>query len=429
TFYWLHKKGFDGRKMIGSAYELAGEAEGKSITIRNIGACSEKEILPYSIAASYDADALQLSDAGKDADGDTLEATYIPGSIADWYELQEKLSKKQKDPAVKEYLDLQEAYSEYVKEHDLQITNAVLGVLGRTIEDDSEERTLSQIFGIIRETLSSSIAYNEGVSTYSGSSDFLQYVLEQSRSGYDVHYATAAVLMFRYMGVPARYVEGYYISPEEAAEMEPGKEYILDESHAHAWAEYYLEGVGWLPFETTPGYDQSEEAEVARKGEGITGSIGNSSYSRNSQSYEPPPEEDNEDTQDKDRNFRFTTAVLLRILLIILITLLILLLLRILGRYLRFKNAMKDIEGSENRQAIIKSYAYASMLRGVSGIEDPDGDGSIMDINLEAMYSTHAMDDAKRQLVTDYTGNVRRQSMESFSVLKKIKHHFIDWIC
>ena len=30
-----------------------------------------------------------------------------------------------------------------------------------------------------------------------------------SKKGYDVHFATAAVLMFRYYGIPARYAEGY----------------------------------------------------------------------------------------------------------------------------------------------------------------------------------------------------------------------------
>ena len=57
------------------------------------------------------------------------------------------------------------------------------------------------------------------------------------------HYATAAVLMLRYYGVPARYVEGYYLRPEEANAAAPGEELVLDETHAHAWAEYYLDGI------------------------------------------------------------------------------------------------------------------------------------------------------------------------------------------
>ena len=62
-----------------------------------------------------------------------------------------------------------------------------------------------------------------------GSGDFLQYTLERSGHGYSVHYATAAVLMLRYMGVPARYVEGYYLSAEDAARYKAGETITLTE--------------------------------------------------------------------------------------------------------------------------------------------------------------------------------------------------------
>ena len=45
-----------------------------------------------------------------------------------------------------------------------------------------------------------------------------------SKKGYDVQFATAATLMFRYYGIPARYVEGYLITPKDAKQM-----------HTHGW--------------------------------------------------------------------------------------------------------------------------------------------------------------------------------------------------
>ena len=54
--------------------------------------------------------------------------------------------------------------------------------------------------------------------------------------------------MLRYFGVPARYVEGYFLSAAEAASYQPGQSITLTEIHAHAWAEYYLPGVGFVPF-------------------------------------------------------------------------------------------------------------------------------------------------------------------------------------
>ena len=426
-FYWLHRKGFYAPQMIGKAAELTETGEKKTMSVRVLDACSEVSYLPYSVYDEHALDPMLIGD-GRNAAADTDTFEYYPGSIVDWYELQSAYAAAPVNDDIKACRDMEASYKEYVESNDLQLTNAVLGVLGRTIDDDGDERTLSQIFGIIRNTLDETLTYNEGVSTYSGKNDFLQYVMEQSRMGYDVHYATAAVLMFRYMGVPARYVEGYYISPEEAEMMTPGEEYILDGSHAHAWAEYYLDGVGWMPFETTPGYDQTEEAEVARKGEGLEGSMGNSSYARNSQRYEPPEDEPPEDETDRDEKFRFTTALLLKLLLILLIILLLILLIRIISRYIRYRNAMKDMEGSGNREAIIKAYAYSSMLLGLTGVPAPENDPEIKNINLEALYSTHEMDDEKRRRAFEHMDSVKKDSYKSMGFGGKIRHHILDHI-
>ncbi len=430
-FYWLHKEGFFGQDLIGNAYRLTGSEDIGQIEIKNISACKEVDLLPYGLSPDYynDNKALFIGDAGTKASGSSYTAEVYEGTIMDWYMLQDSLAGIQDRDDVKRYLDMEASYREYVEANDLQLTNAALGVLGRIIGDDDGPRTLSSIFGIIRDTLSDTISYSDGVTTYNGNSDFLQYVLEQSRSGYDVHYATAAVLMFRYMGVPARYVEGYYISPEEASQMNAGEEYILDGSNAHAWAEYYLDGVGWLPFETTPGYDQSEEAEVASLGEGLSGSLNKSSYTSTQQRYEPPEDPEEEDTNENSERFRFTTAFLIKAFLILFLVLLLLFIIRTILRYVRYRNAMNDIRSSDNRNAIIKSYAYADMLSKLATPVSAAGSETAREINLEAMYSKHEMDDEKRKTVTDYAARIREERLKSFTFLQKIRYHFAGWIC
>ena len=44
-------------------------------------------------------------------------------------------------------------------------------------------------------------------------------------------------MMFRYYGIPARYVEGYLITPQMA-----GKTVQVPRSMAHAWVEIYVDG-------------------------------------------------------------------------------------------------------------------------------------------------------------------------------------------
>ena len=41
--------------------------------------------------------------------------------------------------------------------------------------------------------------------------DFIEYFLYENKRGYCAHYASAATMIFRAMGIPARYVEGYAV--------------------------------------------------------------------------------------------------------------------------------------------------------------------------------------------------------------------------
>ena len=79
-------------------------------------------------------------------------------------------------------------------------------------------------------------------------------------------------MMFRYYGIPARYVEGFLVSKQETQTLEPGQTLALDGSHIHTWVEYYQDGVGWLPFEVTPPYFSA--VEQTEKYQDISGLIG-----------------------------------------------------------------------------------------------------------------------------------------------------------
>ena len=106
--------------------------------------------------------------------------------------------------------------------------------------------------------LTTYITYEENVLPITGG-DFALTFLDGTQSGYDVHYATAAALMFRYYGIPARYVEGYLVTKDDAAQMKSGQTLNVGGNRAHAWVEYYQDGLGWLPFEATPTYFSAME--------------------------------------------------------------------------------------------------------------------------------------------------------------------------
>ncbi len=76
--------------------------------------------------------------------------------------------------------------------------------------------------------------------------DPVRYFLTEGRRGYCMHFASAAALMLRAMGVPARYVSGY------AVDVQSGAWTQVPDRAAHAWVEVYVDGYGWYPVEVTP---------------------------------------------------------------------------------------------------------------------------------------------------------------------------------
>ncbi|MBM6664528.1 transglutaminase-like domain-containing protein, partial [Flavonifractor plautii] len=85
--------------------------------------------------------------------------------------------------------------------------------------------------------------------------DFVTYFLTESRRGYCMHYASAATLMLRAMGIPARYVTGY------VADVPSSGHVNVPDSAAHAWVEVYIPGYGWEPVEVTPAYAGSNPGQ------------------------------------------------------------------------------------------------------------------------------------------------------------------------
>ncbi|HEY1090631.1 MAG TPA: DUF3488 and transglutaminase-like domain-containing protein [Burkholderiaceae bacterium] len=67
------------------------------------------------------------------------------------------------------------------------------------------------------------------------------------RTGFCEHYAASFVVILRFMGIPARIVTGFQGADEE---LQDG-DVIVRNSHAHAWAEYWMEGRGWLRADPT----------------------------------------------------------------------------------------------------------------------------------------------------------------------------------
>jgi transglutaminase-like putative cysteine protease len=85
-----------------------------------------------------------------------------------------------------------------------------------------------------------------------GGYDVIASFLEQ-RAGYCVHFASTMAVFAREMGIPSRISIGYVAGSATDRRVDNVLVVEVDSHDLHAWPELYFEGVGWVPFEPTPG--------------------------------------------------------------------------------------------------------------------------------------------------------------------------------
>ena len=78
--------------------------------------------------------------------------------------------------------------------------------------------------------------------------DAADYYLFHTKRGACDLAATAATIMCRSVGIPARVAVGYVM--EEP--LEQGGGFLVRQEHAHMWSEAYFTGYGWIPFDAAP---------------------------------------------------------------------------------------------------------------------------------------------------------------------------------
>lgn len=158
------------------------------------------------------------------------------------------------DPSV---LDRMEAsYAAYAASRYTAVPDGYdeLQTLCDEAKKDQKLTEAADIGDYIRAYLNTNYQYNASAPQPPEGADPIRYFLTESKQGYSVQFASAAVVMFRMFGLPARYVVGYAAPQSLFTQQEDGNWHaILQDDNAHAWAEVYISGQGWTPMEMTPG--------------------------------------------------------------------------------------------------------------------------------------------------------------------------------
>lgn len=194
------------------------------------------------------------------------------------------LQVKNKSKSDDDVYDTEEKYREYVYKTYLSVPDENRKV----IEDIFKENNITNEDGI--DSIYKVISFLEKNYEYTlipgrtpSNKDFVNYFLQDSKKGYCTYFASSAVLMFRSLGIPARYAGGYMVSTTDAdymhevnsnehddvkvisGDVSDGDCKLYDievnDSDAHAWTEVYVDNLGWVTVEATPPSDEEESEE------------------------------------------------------------------------------------------------------------------------------------------------------------------------
>ena len=159
-----------------------------------------------------------------------------------------------------DYINVQSNYKTAMKSYYTQYSDDITPQLALYVKDNPlsslEEKTTFILY-----TLMSNTSYTRTPGIMLGNTDVADKFLFESKKGYCVHYATAATLMYRMYGIPARYVTGFKVSADSFKENADGQwSTAVTDSAQHAWTEIFIDNYGWVPVDVTPAADGTMRA-------------------------------------------------------------------------------------------------------------------------------------------------------------------------
>lgn len=258
---WLESRNFDPLKQVSEYYSLCDEAdrpEPSRLTITVSDASRDFAYLPSSvdeIVLGRIKGARDMNFTGKGIRGaksytiDEISSSR-PSELAvtgDWV-------LNPQTEAQKEYVEAEAVYRNFVYENYTKVDASLYSTLDELFwsDYDAENDGIYSAVSHLRNVMKEHLSYNVS-NDIPDDEEPVSWFLKKSGSGNAVMYATTAVLALRVHGIPARYVEGYYIPETMIAASDDGK-VILTGANSHAWVEVYFDGTGWLPIDVTPGY-------------------------------------------------------------------------------------------------------------------------------------------------------------------------------
>ncbi len=410
--------------------------------------------------------------------GKSYQMEVIKNQVVHYPQTLEQLLREKKTKEATEYLRWESYYNTYVYQTDLKLSGEEQRILKNHLEkwgmsgNKTEDNAGQNEIGIeeakekILMYLGTEIHYDEE-ERVSDPTDFLREFLEQKGRGGEQAYATAAVLMLRYFGIPARYVEGYLITPEDAEQMEEvsqkpenvkvresskaskdskvqgdlnaessvGYEWEIPIGRRHAWAEYYQDGVGFLPFEVCPPY-----LNVMESASGLSLESGESQTTESNEIKE----EEKLETSKEEAEERKEVGQFLYLLVwgvgILFFLILIIFCIQVRKRKKAWRDKLNESNANlwvqnyceymlavffafYQKKENVSLYCYAKDIEWLEAKEQQMTFQTMLSVYQKARFSHHICSEQEQKQIKEYCGWMGKQMYDGLKLLQKWKYH------
>lgn len=331
------------------------------------------------------------------------------------------------------YSEVNEYYSFYNTEYNDFVWDVYLELPEDTKEEMLKiaeksgltEYAYEDIPNAVKEFVSGHVYYSLETEKMPDGKDFPVWFLSEAESGYCVHYATSAAVMLRALGVPARYVTGYYVNATA------NEWTTVTSDNAHAWVEYYDYDKGWIPLEATPAsfspadYESEQEATAGTTAISVPTEENTTTAQTATELTETVPttkpfKDNPNDSNNKSTDFGVLQIVFAVLGLILALILAVAIRCSVINRIR--KNHFRT--GKSNQRAIY-IYRYIENINKFSNNITPD---KVIEIAQKAKFSNHTITLEEIKILADFAEKAKNELYNNSSALMKIYLKYFEVI-
>lgn len=426
--YWLQQGNLDVDHQLATSFMLArpnGKKAGKAsrqklnVEVKNVGASRRYIYLPYTnLSTVEDAKIYPGSSSfGRGLRGaKTYEFEAIDDGYWKWTDRTAQMFAGGLDANKRPYYQEESYYNNFMYENMTHIPDDVRFSLeqaqGSQLRTKEGHVSYKVAIKNVNNALMGRMIYTENAGSGEEGVNRIESFLKQAK-GYDAHFASAATMMFRYYGIPARYVEGYIVSEEDISKSE-GSVVKVPKKNNHAWTEIYIDGMGFVPIETSEPYMKIMRQADMSKGLSNTESLNPYKFPSQNMKVKPP-----EESKEKKTRFPWDELIFFVVMVLIIGAILILAFLLANAIYLAYREKKVFMQEDATKGA---SAIYGALLD-LAGVDENvlKQDTELWKIANRAAFSKASVSDDERNQLFEFFKTKKKEKREERRAIRRKK--------